>query len=161
MSFVRAPTAVVSAILAGICAFLLLTLTFLTTGSVSKAEAPILVRPSLAAPAIPALTALPERERASAEKPLFHPDRKPVLSAADAAAAGSDDAPTAAPFRLKGVVMANGMARASLLRDVEGDIEWVNRGQVIDGWTLDSVRSDRVVLSRGELRTTLLLYPDR
>ena len=161
MSFVRAPTAIVSAILAGICAFLLLILTLLTTGSVGKSDTPVLVRPSLVAPAIPALTALPERERASAEKPLFHPDRKPVSDAATGSETGAGDAATVAPFRLKGVVMANGMARASLMRDVEGDIEWVNRGQVIDGWTLESVRSDRVTLSRGEYRTTLLLYPDR
>lgn len=161
MSFVRAPTAVVSAFLAGICALLLLTLTLLTTGSVGKSEAPALIRPSLSAPVLPALSALPERERASAEKPLFHPDRKPILDAASAGIAGSDDTATVAPFRLKGVVMANGMARASLMRDVEGDIEWVNRGHVIDGWTLETVRSDRVTLSRGEYRTTLLLYPDR
>jgi len=59
------------------------------------------------------------------------------------------------------VVLANGMARASLQRNVEGDIEWVNLGNSIDGWTLESVRADRVALSRGEFRTTLLLYPGR
>lgn len=161
MSFVRAPTAVVSAILAGICAILLLALTLLTTGSVGKSDAPALVRPTLAAPELPTLTSLPDRERASADKPLFHPDRNPHRAAADTSAASAAETATVAPFRLKGVVMANGMARASLMRDVEGDIEWVNRGSEIDGWTLESVRSDRVVLSRGEYRTTLLLYPDR
>lgn len=162
MSFVRAPTAVVSAFLAGICAILLLALTLLTTGSVGKVDTPVLVRPTLAAPDLPALASLPDRERASAEKPLFHPDRKPHPDASAASGAdGSADMATVAPFRLKGVVIANGMARASLMRDVEGDIEWVNQGNEIDGWTLDSVRADRVTLSRGEHRTTLLLYPDR
>ncbi len=162
MSFVRAPTALVSAVLAGICAILLLALTLLTTGSVGRSEPPAFVRPTLSAPDLPALASLPERERTSAEKPLFHPDRKPHDDTSAASGnARSAEAATVAPFRLKGVVIANGMARASLMRDVEGDIEWVNRGNVIDGWTLESVRSDRVVLSRGEYRTALLLYPDR
>lgn len=160
MSFVRAPTALVSAILAGICAILLLALTLLTTGSVGKSDAPVLVRPSLAAPDLPALATLPDRERASADKPLFHPDRRPIADASAGAASGTETA-TVAPFRLKGIVMANGTARASLARDGDGDIQWVSRGNTIDGWTLESVRSDRVVMSRGEHRTTLLLYPDR
>lgn len=162
MSFVRAPTALVSLILAGVCAILLLALTLLTTGSVGKSDAPVLVRPSLAAPDLPALATLPDRERASADKPLFHPDRRPIADAsASAGAASGAETATVAPFRLKGIVMANGTARASLARDADGDIQWVNRGNTIDGWTLESVRSDRVVMSRGEHRTTLLLYPDR
>lgn len=158
MSFVRAPTAFVSMILAGVCAFLLLVLTLLTTGAGSKVEDAGIVRPTLAAPDMPAMAAIPDRARTSADKPLFHSDRRPQNAAVDEDS--SVDA-TVAPFQLKGVVLANGMARASLLRNVEGDIQWVNRGNEIDGWTLESVRSDRVVLSRGEYKTTLLLYPDR
>lgn len=161
MSFVRAPTAVVAAMLAGACAVLLLALTLLTTGSASRIETPDIVRATLSAPDMPALALTSDRARASADKPLFHPDRKPHGSGltADGEADGSGE--TEAPFILKGVVLANGMARASLMRTVEGDIQWVNRGKAIDGWTLVSVRSDRVELTRGEFRTTLLLYPER
>ena len=159
MSFVRAPTAFVAATLAGICALLLLALTLLTTGAGSRIEAPGVVRPALTAPEMPALTQAPDRDRASAEKPLFHPDRRPEQ--AEAAAGSLAAEATEAPFALKGVLIANGTARASLLRNVEGDIQWVNRGSTIDGWKLESVRSDRVELSRGEYRTTLLLYPER
>lgn len=160
MSFVRAPTAFVAATLAGICALLLLALTLLTTGTGSRIDAPDIVRPTLTPPDMPALTRAPDRDRASAEKPLFHPDRRPRASDSDAAG-GAGAELTEAPFQLKGIVLANGTARASLLRNVEGDIQWVNRGSTIDGWKLESVRSDRVELSRGEYRTTLLLYPDR
>lgn len=159
MSFVRAPTAIVAATLAGICALLLLALTLLTTGTGSRVAAPDIVRPTLTPPAMPALTTAPDRVRASAEKPLFHPDRKPHASTAEASGAAAEL--TEAPFQLKGIVLANGTARASLQRNVEGDIQWVNRGNTIDGWKLESVRSDRVELSRGEYRTTLLLYPER
>ena len=49
MSFVRAPTAVVAAMLAGLCAFLLLALTLLTTGSATRIDTPDIVRPTLEA----------------------------------------------------------------------------------------------------------------
>lgn len=160
MSFVRAPTAFIAAVLAGVCAFLLLVLTLLTTGSAGRIETPVTVRPTLSAPAMPAMTAAPERARASAEKPMFHPDRKPF---ADTLTTGAVDASgqTEAPFVLKGIVLANGMGRASLQRNVEGDIQWVNRGNTVDGWKLEIVRSDRVELSNGEHRTVLHLYPER
>ena len=161
MSFVRAPTAFVAAMLAGLCAFLLLALTLLTTGSASRVDTPGSVRPTLTPPAIPALTLPGDRARASAEKPMFHQDRKPFLSEPADGAEGAGSNATEAPFVLKGIVIANGTARASLLRNVEGDIQWVSRGTTIDGWKLESVRSNRVELSRGEFRTTLLLYPER
>ncbi|MBA3067969.1 MAG: hypothetical protein FP825_05740 [Hyphomonas sp.] len=160
MSFVRGPTAFVAAILAGVCGLLLLGLTLLSTGAMSRVEMPAEVRPTLTPPEMPALTASADRARASAEKPLFHPNRQP-FAAESTSGAGSGAELTEAPFQLKGVVLANGMARASLQRNVEGDIEWVNLGNSIDGWTLESVRADRVALSRGEFRTTLLLYPGR
>jgi hypothetical protein len=158
MSFVRAPTAFVAATLAGVCALLLLALTLLTTGAGARVEAPDIVRPSLTAPEMPALSSTPDRDRASSEMPLFHADRRPgPAEAADGSSLAAEA--TEAPFVLKGVLIANGTARASLLRNVEGDIQWVKRGNTIDGWELESVRSDRVELSRGEYRTTLLLYP--
>ncbi len=160
MSFVRGPTAFVAAVLAGICGLLLLGLTLLTTGAMSRIETPDIVRPTLTPPEMPAITMSADRSRTSAEKPLFHPDRKPFAAELTSGAEGAAEL-TEAPFQLKGVVLANGMARASLRRNVEGDIEWVSRGNTIDGWMLESVRSDRVVLSRGEYRTTLLLYPER
>ncbi len=161
MSFVRAPTAVVAAMLAGLCAFLLLALTLLTTGSASRIDTPDIVRPTLTPPAMPALTLPGDRARASAEKPMFHPNRKPIAAELSPGADGGASEATEAPFILKGVVIANGTARASLMRNVEGDIQWVKRGNTIDGWELESVRSDRVELSRGEYRTTLHLYPER
>lgn len=160
MSFVRGPTAFVAAALAGLCGLLLLGLTLLTTGAMSRIETPDVVRPTLSPPEMPAMTAQSDRTRISAEKPLFHPNRKPFAAELTS---GSDAGAelTEAPFELKGVVLANGTARASLRRNVDGDMEWVSRGNTIDGWTLESVRSDRVVLSRGEYRTTLHLYPER
>lgn len=160
MSFVRAPTAMVTATLAGVCALLLLGLTLLTTGAISGIDAGGPVRPALAAPEMPALTMPGDRARAYAEKPMFHPDRKPFASELTSGAGGGAEF-TEAPFVLKGVILANGMARASLLRNVEGDMQWVGRGKTIDGWVLESVRSDRVELSRGEHRTVLHLYPER
>ena len=41
MSFVRGPTAFVAAILAGVCGLLLLGLTLLTTGSMSRIDTPV------------------------------------------------------------------------------------------------------------------------
>lgn len=160
MSFVRAPTAFVAAVLAGVCALLLLALTLLTMGSASRIDRPALIRPTLSAPEMPAISLGASRDRASAEKPMFHADRKPFAEALTTETGAAADL-TEAPFVLKGIVLANGIARASLMRNVEGDIQWVNRGTTIDGWKLESVRSNRVELSRGEYRTTLHLYPER
>lgn len=161
MSFVRTPTVAITATLAGICALLLIALALLTTGSFARVDSPDLVRPTLSAPDLPAVTLVSDRSRTSAELPMFHPDRKPIAKPAVPGALSNAADLTEAPFQLKGVLIANGMARASLLRNIEGDIQWVSRGNEIDGWTLESVQPDRVELSREKYRTTLLLYPER
>lgn len=164
MSFVRLPTAGVSILLGAFCALLLYGLAILTTGGTARAASPFPATAALTAPELPALTlASADDTSAAAEKPLFHVDRKPFTGRSAAAAGKDSDADTSgvAPFTLKGVLLADGMARASLSSNSGGDIRWVNRGDAIDGWKLVQVAPGNVVLARGDYRTTLALYPAR
>lgn len=162
MSFIRLPTAAVSVLLGAVCAALLFVLTLLTTGNLTRAGASIAPGPALSAPALPAVSFAAAEDTAAADKPLFHVDRKPFEDRRTAAAARADLADTAeAPFTLKGVLLSDGMARASLYSNTDGDIRWVNRGDAIDGWKLVQVRPANVVLARGDYRTTLALHPVR
>lgn len=163
MSFVRLPTAGISILLGGVCAGLLFVLTLLTTGNLPQPESQIPPGPALEPPEMPVLMQVSAEATASADKPLFHVDRKPYQDRRTATeTAGTRLSDTSeAPFTLKGVLLSDGMARASLYSNTDGDIRWINRGDAIDGWQLVQVRPANVVLARGEHRTTLALYPAR
>ncbi|MFN3312442.1 MAG: hypothetical protein ACK46Q_03110 [Hyphomonas sp.] len=163
MSFVRLPTAAVSLLLIGAGIALLYLLAVMTSfGRGSRSfETPVM--PGLAAPALPALTIAAAETGTAAEAPLFHPDRKPFAAEAIPAAldAGDDSFGSDAPFLLRGVVLSDGIARASFAHQTSGDIRWINRGGMIDGWQLVQVWPGSVVLSRGDQRTTLRLHSGR
>lgn len=163
MSFVRLPTATVSVLLGGVCAALLFVMTLLTTGNLTRAGAGPAPGPTLSAPPLPAVTFAAADDTAAADKPLFHVNRKPYEDRRTVAAAARIDMAdaTVAPFTLKGVLLSDGMARASLYSNTDGDIRWVNRGDAVDGWKLVQVRPANVVLARGDHSTTLALHPVR
>lgn len=163
MSFIRLPTAGMSMFLGASCAALLFCLALLTTGPSAEFLQRNSVLPSLAAPSLPAFSAAAPEDRAAAEKPLFHVDRKPFVGRLIAASEPGfiDEDATVAPFTLKGVLLSDSLARASLYSNSSGEVRWINRGEIIDGWKLVSVNSAQIVLARNEHRTTLKLYPAR
>lgn len=160
MSFVRLPTAAVSILLVGSGLALLYLLAVMTSfgGGSRSFERPVM--PELTAPALLELTIASAETGTGAEAPLFHPDRKPFAAAAppDASDAGDDSFGSDAPFLLRGVVLSDGIARASLADQTSGDVRWINREDMIDGWQLVQVWPESVVLSRGDQRSTLRLH---
>lgn len=163
MSFIRLPTAGMSLLLGAACAALLLCLALLTAGPSAEFLPRSSALPSLAAPVLPALSDAIQGNQAAAEKPLFHVDRKPFVGRLLASTEpGFIDADaTVAPFTLKGVLLSETLARASLQSAHSGEMRWVNRGETIDGWTLSTITSTQIVLTRNEHKTTLKLYPAR
>ena len=163
MSFVRLPTAGMSVLLGAACGVLLLCLAFLTAGPSTEFLPRTSALPSLAAPELPSISAKPQEDRAAAEKPLFHVDRQPFvgrLLAADEPGFIDENA-TVAPFTLKGVLLSDSLARASLQSNNSGEMRWVNRGETIDGWKLSAVTDSHIILTRNEHQTILKLYPTR
>ncbi|MFN7055081.1 hypothetical protein [Hyphomonas sp.] len=164
MSFVRLPTAGVSLFLIGAGVALLYLLAVLTASGSTAARPETPVQPGLTAPVLPALTVISDEDTsAAAEKPLFHPDRRPFqgpgIPASAAIEPGRDG--SVPPFALRGVVLSDGMARASLAHQDTGDIRWITRGGMIDGWQLQQVRPGSVVLGRDGQNVTLQLHAGR
>jgi hypothetical protein len=83
------------------------------------------------------------------ERPLFNPDRRPVVVPESAAApAATPTVPLRA--RLEGVVRI-GATSFALIRDLSrNEAVRLAQGMELNGWTLDRVESGRAVLSRGD-----------
>jgi hypothetical protein len=78
-------------------------------------------------------------------RPVFSETRRPPVEAA--AAPG-----TSGPFSLVGVVLSASERHALLEHGQPAHIDRIAEGQEVDGWTLEAVQLDRVVLRRGENR---------
>lgn len=78
-------------------------------------------------------------------RPVFSETRRPP--APETAALG-----VSAPFALVGVVLSAKEHHALLEHGQPPHVDRVAEGQEVDGWTLEAVRLDRVVLRRGDNR---------
>ena len=163
MGFVRIPTLITTLALGAACLVLAFLLINLTQGGLSAVRTAGTAAPALSPPANPPFLTPAAYSSMARDNPLFHPDRRSVENAALATGAetAGPNADSEPPFQLKGIVLTNGTARASLLNNSDGEIIWVDRGSVIDGWQLVQVRSNSVVLSRGEHRKSLRLHQQR
>lgn len=153
----------VSVGLSVVCAALLYLLTSLATRSdmpINRAET---VPTALGTLELATTLQEPAVFQAASEAPLFHSDRRPFLGPASVSSGDefSDNDESAAPFELKGVVIAGGIARASLASIGGGAPVWIARGGTHEGWTLANVQPSKVILAKGEYRTTLELYPSK
>lgn len=163
MSFVRLPTVGISLLLGIFCASLLACLAWLTA-SASETPAPSgPVEASLSPPRLPALTEVTDQATGmAAEKPLFHVDRKPFLGGPAAAEETvAEEAGNVSAFILRGVLVSDTLERASIAAAAAGKAQWVNRGEVFQGWTLVSVEAEEILLVRDGEQTTLSLRPGR
>jgi hypothetical protein len=75
-------------------------------------------------------------------RPLFSPSRRPVV-AENAASAGSA---RAIALRVEGVIEIGGRRRAIIRREGAGESVRVSEGDMVEGWTVRSIASERVVL---------------
>lgn len=89
------------------------------------------------------------------ERPLFHRTRRPVPvaeAAESAAGAGST-----VPFQLSGVLVA-GRTRVALLRNpASARVIRAEEGETIEGWRIEAVRPQSVVVRSGQTREEMTL----
>lgn len=80
------------------------------------------------------------------ERPLFSETRRPAIDA------GPAIDPRSSAFNLVGIVISAHERRALIEHGQPPHLERLSEGQDIDGWTVESIESDRVVLARADLR---------
>jgi hypothetical protein len=103
-------------------------------------------KPATSAASEPRFTMPPFRDFGEVlARPVFSETRRPP--APEAAAPGAT-----APFALAGVVLSPKERHALLEHGQPPHIDRVAEGQQVDGWTLEAVQLDRVVLRRGDNR---------
>jgi len=87
------------------------------------------------------------------ERPLFHPTRRPVLSAATAQ---PNRPPSSLPggYSLRGIVMTP--AGRTALFQTQRDDEYlrVKKGEAIEGWTIDEINPDHVLVRQNDVVET-------
>lgn len=89
------------------------------------------------------------------ERPVFFRTRRPPDPEADPPPQA--EAASKADFVLSGLIIS-GKDRLALLRPVRSaTVERVHEGEEIDGWLVQAVHADRVVLKRGETVQEILL----
>lgn len=112
-------------------------------GEASASAAPVRARPvsvtGLRSPNLDALVA------EILQHPLFSPTRQPPDPAPAVEEAKADKEPLKPPGRLEGTAVLPGMREALFEREGDKPIA-VKEGQTINGWTVTSIESDRVVL---------------
>jgi hypothetical protein len=88
--------------------------------------------------------------------------RRPVFTASRSPFAPTQSTPDLAgppDIRLTGVAIDASKKRALLRSPQQPQGRWVEQGQSIDGWELQSVRDDAVVITSGQQIHELRLYP--
>jgi hypothetical protein len=88
--------------------------------------------------------------------------RRPVFTASRSPFAPTQSSPNLAgppDIRLTGVAIDASKKRALLRSPQQPQGRWVEQGQSIDGWQLQSVRDDAVVITSGQQMHELRLYP--
>ncbi len=93
------------------------------------------------------------------ERPLFTPGRNPPEPAAAPQVEEKPKGPAEFEGRLAGVVLRPGGSEALFARDGEKPIA-VTEGQEIDGWTVDTIEADHVVISSDLGERTFEPTPD-
>ena len=118
----------------------------------AAAPGPTLHVPQNGEPANPAFTSPPLESFAEVvSRPLFVPTRRMTPPPTSATS------PSPSGFALVGVVLSNGAAHALIEHGQPERMERLVEGEDIDGWSVESIRLDRVVLRRAELRADLRL----
>lgn len=114
------------------------------SGSASVAKPPL--RPSVGAPPLRGFAE-------TLKRPLFSESRRP----APPGTARSTVAPTALPLRLIGVIITPDRRTALIRESRSAEITELAVGQSVQGWSLERVLPDRVVMRSGEIRETYKL----
>lgn len=124
-------------------------------------------------PAAPPVSDAPPMATDAFTRPMFHanrepgPDMAPAVPAdvatdpVDGEPAEPGDAPAADSFVLKGLIIGERGARVALQSANGGAPVWAKVGDAVEGWTVDAIRSDRVVLRNGDEVAEIKLFKDK
>jgi general secretion pathway protein N len=98
--------------------------------------------------------------RATRERPLFSPSRRPdVETAAAPEAAPVEESPDSLPFELTGVVLGSETAIAILRnRDTQETVQ-LRRGETLEAWSIEEIAPRHVVLRQEDRQVRLELFP--
>lgn len=100
-------------------------------------------RPISAMPGRPAALPPLTHFAATIERPLFSPTRRPPA----ATAARLSGAAIARRYRLQGIIVVGPAKRALLIDTVGGGRLDIGKGEKIDGWTVERIEQDRLILA--------------
>lgn len=166
--WLRQPGGLLSVILAGLCALLLILILVqrMVSGGAGR-DAAVAVVPRDADLAS-SLTArefeLPQLARYAevTSRPLFHEDRRPEEDSGGADQGADPDLQQVAnleppPVTLSGVIITPEMRVAMLTHNQRNEQLALKPGETLDGWTLESVEERRVVFASGGASEPLLL----
>lgn len=100
--------------------------------------------------------------RATLERPLFEPTRRPrpvALDAAASSAGASEPAPSTEGLRIVGIMAGRGAAARALVRSAGQPVAiWVENGATIDGWKVAAIGERTVTLEGRGVRHELDLF---
>ena len=95
-----------------------------------------------------------------ADRPLFSPTRRPVVSAAPQTA--SQPRKSLAKFVLSGVIIVSPEEKIALLREAKSPTaQRLSEGQKIAGWRIEKILPDRVILVSGDETAEIQLWGER
>lgn len=97
--------------------------------------------------------------RATRERPLFSPGRRPDAEAAeDTETSPVEESPESLPFELTGVVMGADVAIAILRnRDTQETVS-LRQGEALDAWSLEEIAARHVVFRQEDRQVRLELF---
>lgn len=105
--------------------------------------------------------ALPPLEelRATRDRPLFSPNRRPDETAPGPESGPVEESPDSVPFELTGVVMGTEVAIAILRnRDTQETVQ-LRRGETLEAWSIEEIAARHVVLRQEDRQVRLELFP--
>lgn len=100
------------------------------------------------APALPPISAYAE----VTERPLFSPSRQPAPPEA-----AQEDLGNSSAFTLLGIVISEGERMALIEHGKPGVVARLKEGQAVEGWRLQAIEADRVILEHGGTQQPLKL----
>jgi len=149
--------ATVAALLAAVCAMLAGAVWIEIAGAVDDPAAPAAApaaAPPLALPPARATFALPPFTAFAevAERPLFSATRQPPP-----AEAGQELLGKSSSFVLLGIILSEEGKAALLRHGQQAELARLKEGQVVEGWTVQTILPDRIVLQHGATEVELKL----
>jgi hypothetical protein len=123
------------------------------TGSVPQQSLPVL-------PDVASDDSL-ENSSVIAERPIFVSSRHAPPGSDDNANSNAPASGVAPPFSVIGIMIADGNQLISVKRAGDREAKVLRIGQSLDGWTIDAIQNNTVVLRSGDARQTLHLADDK